>query len=76
MSQWKASGLTDTAVVVRETEKEAEILLSALISAVPELRLMETGNCSGISLFQISLFSLNGTNKNKIMTGIIESHVK
>ena len=43
MSQWKASGLTDTAVVVRETEKEAEILLSALISAGPELRLMETG---------------------------------
>ena len=41
MSRWKASGLTDTAVVVRETEKEAEILLSALISAGPELRLME-----------------------------------
>ena len=47
MSRWKASGLTDTAVVVRETEKEAEILLSALISAGPELRLMEIANQLG-----------------------------
>ena len=43
MPRWKASGLTDTAVVVREIEKEAEILLSALISAGPESRLM--GDC-------------------------------
>ncbi len=50
MSEWGASSLTGAAVVGGETEKEAEILLSALVSAGPQLRLMELAGRSEVSV--------------------------